>query len=436
MHGIAAFIVAMAFTTVASAQSPTNTNAVWGVNDQNQVFRWNFSKNGFVQIPGALKQVAVGTDGEVWGIDPGDTVHHWTGFQWEPLQTEKVTQISANVHELWGVNAVEDLLRWNGSAWEQLYRHTDSVSLGVIDGYPKRVQGVDYVSLAADGTRWGILGLYATPPEQDLPRVGSLVMPLSALLESGQQPSRLPLPPIPTRIWFVNENRGWAIDDTAQLFQWTGVRWQHVDGSYLDVAQAANGELWRLASDGTVLFSKNSSESPVQISASPLKQIALGPTGALDLGVTIEERQQILDAHNAERQNYPGVGALQWSTELESWAQDWAQTVASRGGTPSHRQDQRGNPFRPGEGLGENIFWWGPSRTATGVDAPVSWIAEKQWYNYEQDSCTPGKMCGHFTQVVWKTHQYVGCGKAISANDMAYYVCNYYPAGNTGGRPY
>lgn len=73
-----------------------------------------------------------------------------------------------------------------------------------------------------------------------------------------------------------------------------------------------------------------------------------------------------------------------------------------------------------------------------------SWVAEKQWYHYDQDDgrmdqppgCTEGKDCGHFTAVIWKNTQYVGCGKARAVNNTLYFVCNYYPPGNTGQRPY
>jgi hypothetical protein len=68
IHGIIAMIVAMLFATMASAQSPNN--AVWGVDGLNQVFRWNVSRNEFELMPGTLKQVSVGTDGEVWGSIP------------------------------------------------------------------------------------------------------------------------------------------------------------------------------------------------------------------------------------------------------------------------------------------------------------------------------------------------------------------------------
>jgi pathogenesis-related protein 1 len=444
MHGIIAMMVAMLFATMASAQSPNN--AVWGVNDQNQVFRWNFSRNEFVRMLGiSLKQVSVGTGGEVWGIDPDyDSAYRWNGVLWEEVQGPKLRQLSVNVHEVWGVNAAEDLVRWNGSAWENLYSSESHLIY------------IAYVSLGVDGTKWGILRLPPAAGQSDTYTWISPIIP--AWLEGDQQSAefRLPLLPNqrfesrdghPKRIWFVNENRGWAITDNAQLFQWTGGGWQQpFDGNYIDVAQADNGQLWRLTSDGMILFNRAPSEPTQQIQPGfLLKQIAVGSTGAMDTGLTFEERQQMVDAHNEERRHYFGGGVLQWSPELEGYAQEWAQTLASRD-SPSHRQDQRNNPFRPGEGLGENIYYEGPSRGSTGVNAVRWFISEKQWYHYDQDDgrmgqppgCTAplNNSCGHFTQVIWKNTQYVGCGKAISASDTVYYVCNYYPPGNSGGKPY
>jgi pathogenesis-related protein 1 len=165
----------------------------------------------------------------------------------------------------------------------------------------------------------------------------------------------------------------------------------------------------------------------------------------------------MLDAHNRERQNYPGVGPLQWSPGLAQAAQEWAEGRAKEGNI-NHRQNGT-NPFKLGEWVGENIF--SSSRTATtGVDAVQWWIDEKQWYHYDQDDGIPGSngltsgciivrdsaacrerqgycFCSHFTQVIWKDTQYVGCGKATAANGWVYFVCNYYPGGNiTGQKPY
>lgn len=311
------------------------------------------------------------------------------------------------------MNDANALSRWTGSAWEPVEE----------DGHP--VLPAAYVSAGADGTVWGIA-----------PEDGGIVT-ISAWLESHTlYPLQKPGSGHLKRISVTDGNRAWAIDDSAQLFQWTEPDWHHADGDYRDVVQAANGELWRLAGDGTVLFSKDPSAAAQQMQSSLLlKQIAVGAARATDSAIAAEEQQQIVEAHNTERLTHPDVGALQWSAELASWAQEWAQTVAGQD-MMFHRDDQRGNPFKPGEGLGENIYGWGPSSAKTGVDAVQSWIAEKQWYDYAQDRCAAGKVCGHYTQVVWKSHQYVGCGKAISARDLVYYVCNYYPAGNTGGRPY
>ena len=48
---------------------------------------------------------------------------------------------------------------------------------------------------------------------------------------------------------------------------------------------------------------------------------------------------------------------------------------------------------------------------------------------------------GHFTQLIWASTEYVGCGymvynhPSVRSHDTQYYVCNYGPAGNYNGRP-
>jgi hypothetical protein len=40
IHRLIAIVVAVLFAAPALAQGPSPNNAVWGVSDQNQVFRW------------------------------------------------------------------------------------------------------------------------------------------------------------------------------------------------------------------------------------------------------------------------------------------------------------------------------------------------------------------------------------------------------------
>ena len=91
-----------------------------------------------------------------------------------------------------------------------------------------------------------------------------------------------------------------------------------------------------------------------------------------------------LAAHNSERQNYPGVGPLQWSPELEQYAQSWANSLAIRNAF-QHRPSTKDNPLAPGQAVGENLFA-GYGTPFTGPDAVGDWIAEKQWYRSDHDN--------------------------------------------------
>jgi pathogenesis-related protein 1 len=159
-----------------------------------------------------------------------------------------------------------------------------------------------------------------------------------------------------------------------------------------------------------------------------------------------------LDAHNRERQNYPGVNPLRWSPELAGFAQEWANEAA-RQNRLQHRSDLTNNPLAPGKYVGENIFW-GLGRAYQGADAVRDWISEKAFYNHAQDTglacynippsppapgCSPpaDQSCGHFCQVIWSKTEFVGCGTKTAADGGVYIVCNYYPAGNFANqKPY
>jgi pathogenesis-related protein 1 len=67
-----------------------------------------------------------------------------------------------------------------------------------------------------------------------------------------------------------------------------------------------------------------------------------------------------------------------------------------------------------------------------------SWGSEKADYDYANNSCAPGKMCGHYTQMVWRTTATVGCARAVCEDNLQQvWVCQYQPAGNwVDNRPY
>ena len=138
--------------------------------------------------------------------------------------------------------------------------------------------------------------------------------------------------------------------------------------------------------------------------------------------------QALLAEHNSERDRL-GVPRLEWSQDLAQQAQGWADELARKG-----RMEHASRADR--NGAGENL-WMG----AAGYYGPDTMIGmmvdEKQHYThgvFPKVSKT-GKWAdvGHYTQIIWRDTQQVGCAVAKGRTDD-FLVCRYWPAGNTYGR--
>ena len=151
------------------------------------------------------------------------------------------------------------------------------------------------------------------------------------------------------------------------------------------------------------------------------------------------DREAIVAAHNKWRAQV-GVGELSYSPELEVSAQAWADNLKKT----DHCQMRHSKPYGR---YGENLYWasalvWSDGRRElqkVPSDKPVdSWGSEISDYNYAKNSCKSGKMCGHYTQMVWRTSTKVGCAFAVCEDSQEQvWVCQYQPAGNwVGSKPY
>ena len=152
--------------------------------------------------------------------------------------------------------------------------------------------------------------------------------------------------------------------------------------------------------------------------------------------ITGQERDGVLAAHNTARQNdVPGntggpLRPLEWDDGLAAASQAYAETTArTQCGNPDHDAN-RGD-------VGENLFSANTTDPQApprgGADAVAPWVAEKADYTYASNTCNAGKVCGHYTQVVWRDTTKLGCGRATcSANGMfhTHWVCRYSPTGN------
>lgn len=123
------------------------------------------------------------------------------------------------------------------------------------------------------------------------------------------------------------------------------------------------------------------------------------------------------------------VGPMEWSEEMAAYAQRWADKLKQRGCDLQHRPRSGADAQK----YGENIF----SATGQTADAAMvveTWAAELADYDAKKNRCKG--VCGHYTQIVWRKSQRLGCGMA-SCGDTEVWVCNYDPPGNfLGQRPY
>ena len=137
-----------------------------------------------------------------------------------------------------------------------------------------------------------------------------------------------------------------------------------------------------------------------------------------------EEQTQLIAAHNKWRAEVK-VDDIQWSDELAAEAQKWANYLAKKSCRIKHSNTSNG----------ENIYW--SSATSTPDEVVASWASEKKYYRGGKVKSSKIYNYGHYTQVVWHSTKYVGCGRAVCKNGSEVWVCTYSPAGNfIGEKPY
>ncbi|WMV44847.1 hypothetical protein MTR67_038232, partial [Solanum verrucosum] len=90
-------------------------------------------------------------------------------------------------------------------------------------------------------------------------------------------------------------------------------------------------------------------------------------------------------------------------------------------------------PGHHNSGVGENLAKGGGDYTRR--RAMQLRVSEKPNYNYATNQCASGKVCGHYTQVVWRNSVRLCCGRAHCNNGWWFISCNYDHVGNWVRQP-
>jgi len=144
------------------------------------------------------------------------------------------------------------------------------------------------------------------------------------------------------------------------------------------------------------------------------------------------QEQEALTKHNQLRAEHFNNAPLQYSLKLEKDAQYYANYLAETGlftHDPSNLQNK----------YGENLYAFSRNTQPNLSEIIQKWYDEKIYYH--EGSCQNGKVCGHYTQIVWRNSKRLGCASAQYKKGRfknGYVsVCKYYPYGNiVGQEPY
>jgi pathogenesis-related protein 1 len=119
------------------------------------------------------------------------------------------------------------------------------------------------------------------------------------------------------------------------------------------------------------------------------------------------------------------VGPVTWSNELSEAAGVWGRELIKNGCTLKHDP-----AMKHGENLAKGY--------RTPEAAVAAWAGEEEDYDYSSNTCADGKICGHYTQIVWADTTEVGCQQYdCPADKQPVLVCRFFPAGNfIGEKPY
>ena len=157
--------------------------------------------------------------------------------------------------------------------------------------------------------------------------------------------------------------------------------------------------------------------------------ISTGPTTTTLCSAEPAAVRGVTAAHNGVRASAtpapnPPLDPLCYSATVQATAQAWADNCTWK--------------HNPGRGyLGENIAGYGGTRSDAAVNAVALWAAEASDYDYAKNSCSG--VCGHYTQIVWRSSKRLGCGVTVCTTGSpfgsdfptwTFVVCDYGPPGN------
>lgn len=273
---------------------------VWGVNAQQQIYSYH-SDPGWTNIPGALTQIAVGSGTAIWGINAQQQIYRWDPVHSAWLNVPgSLTQIAVGADgDVWGINSQSGIYHYNaqtgsfsevpGTLSQIVVRSASEVyglnAAGSIfwynpgTGYFGRMgTSIAFAQIAAgaDGDVWAVQNNAAY--EYNVLRNSMDARPGATIAQVAVGPGAS-----------VS-----GVSPGGQVYQWNAgsQTWVQVPGTLSSIAVGANGAAWGVNASQQIFTDGQVTRGYEALSWTPgsLTQISVGADGSawgLD-GQTVE----------------------------------------------------------------------------------------------------------------------------------------------------
>jgi len=139
-------------------------------------------------------------------------------------------------------------------------------------------------------------------------------------------------------------------------------------------------------------------------------------------GLPVGAITELLNAQNNVRTQLK-LAKFTWNCQMADFAQEWANR-----GIFEHRSNNK---------YGENIYV-SSNGDVTLTNVVDKWLTERDFWNNSTGICKDGKVCSHYTQIIWRATKQIGCGinRNVTGKWKVLLVCNYDPPGDIDSPAY
>ncbi|HTU46658.1 MAG TPA: tectonin domain-containing protein [Bryobacteraceae bacterium] len=269
--------------------APGSGAVEWMINGQQQIFTFQLygGHSLLSDISGALTEISVGADNDVWGVNAQSQVWHndsTTQWSWagQPL-IDIEAGADGSVYGLGPVSGSTQLLYWYNPGLGQLRAIASNSASGPVTGLTK-------LSVGVDGDLWG----FGNQTAYHYDRL------LNQWVATGG---------VFTQVSVGNGTSVWAITPDGFIFQWDAQTqaWNWIPGALTQIAVGANGKVAGVNSSDQAysLFGPTHAYKALYQVPGSLSQISVGVDGTA-WGVDSANRIYHFDLGTQTWQNVPG----------------------------------------------------------------------------------------------------------------------------------